>query len=167
MELKSKFSYSFILKVCFVAIYFGLLVHFLVISLSSANAASYDISGNLTIPSIDLNTSVTELQLQDGALDTPDTIVGSFSRSINKTLLIGHSTTVFDNLSKLNLDNEILYNGKTYRVLSIDVKKKNEINMNFILNPAPVDTLVLMTCAGQELEGGDATHRLIISAVSI
>jgi hypothetical protein len=28
-----------------------------------------------------------------------------------------------------------------------------------------MDTLVLMTCAGELLDNGDATHRLIITAV--
>ena len=37
--------------------------------------------------------------------------------------------------------------------------------MDEVLAPTEQNTLVIMTCAGEDLGGGDATHRLIVTAV--
>ena len=125
---------------------------------------SYEISAELSIPSIDLTSDVTALQLEDHELKTPDTIVGSFSRAENKTLLIGHSSTVFQDLNKVKFGDRIVYNGE-YVVNKIEVLEKNDINMSNLLAAAEEDTIVIMTCAGADLGNGDATHRLIVTAV--
>ena len=85
----------------------------------------------------------------------------------NKTLLVGHSSTVFRDLDKLVLDDRLVYRGQLYRVTSIEMHEKKEISMMKLLEAEKVDTVVLMTCAGQDLGGGDASHRLIIEAVRV
>ena len=37
--------------------------------------------------------------------------------------------------------------------------------MNKILEASDKDTVVLMTCAGKDLGNGDASHRLIVTAI--
>lgn len=37
--------------------------------------------------------------------------------------------------------------------------------MSTLLTPTSQDTIILMTCAGTDLGNGDASHRLIITAV--
>ena len=91
-------------------------------------------------------------------------IVGSYGPNINKTLLVGHSSTVFEELDQLRVDQEINYNDSVYRVTEIKVLRKEEISMTEILSGASVDTIILMTCAGDSLPNQDATHRLIITA---
>ena len=135
-------------------------------STSPAEATKYEISTEITIPAINLESDVTALKLRDGKLDTPDTIVGSFSRANNKIFLVGHATTVFRDLKNLKMEDEIIYDYTTYIVQNIEVLEKAEISMNGLLKEAEVDTLVIMTCFGEMLPGGDATHRLIITAVA-
>jgi LPXTG-site transpeptidase (sortase) family protein len=129
-------------------------------------AEAYDISGKLTISEIGLSTDVTSLEIKDGELKTPDTIVGSYSRAQNKTFLVGHSAAVFRHLDAVKYDDEIKYNNKTYKVTKIELVAKDEVSMNQLLNPSEEDTLVIMTCAGKKIGADDATHRLIITAAS-
>lgn len=137
---------------------------YIFIGLQPAEAKSYDISGNLKIPEIALDIGVTTLELNERKLETPDTIVGSYSRNPNKTLLIAHSTTAFKNLKNLAIGAEITYNDKTYRVIDEKTYEKSEINMTKLLKTAEKDTLILMTCAGEPIGKLDATHRLIVTA---
>ena len=104
--------------------------------------------------------------MDNDKLNTPDTIVGSYTRAENKTLLIGHSTTVFQDLDQVKMSDYINYNNKTYQVNDIELLEKSDIDMNDALKTTDKDTIVIMTCAGTLLEGGDATHRLIITASS-
>lgn len=134
--------------------------------LQPTEATSYVKSAELLIPEIGLNTDVTALELGNDGLTTPAKIVGSYSQAENKTLLIGHSTSAFQNLNQINIGDEIYYNNKPYEVMAIDMKQKADINMNELLSQSAKDTIVLMTCAGQLLEHGDATHRLIVYASS-
>lgn len=137
---------------------------YIFIGLQPAEAKSYDISGSLKIPEISLDIGVTTLELNERKLETPETIVGSYSRNPNKTLLIAHSTTAFKNLKKLKIGAEITYNDKTYRVLDKKTYEKSEINMTKLLKAAEKDTLILMTCSGKPIGELDATHRLIVTA---
>ena len=138
---------------------------YIVVGLQPVEAADYDIAAELNIPSLGLEADVTTLTLDNNKLDTPDAIVGSYTRAENKTLLIGHSTTVFQNLNQVELGNEISYSGNNYRVAEIKTIPKSAINMNKILAGSDKDTIIIMTCAGELLDGGDATHRLIVTAV--
>lgn len=151
----------------FIALYFIAFSIYIIIGLQPAEAIkSYDISGKLSIPSINLDADVTTLTLNEHRLDTPETIVGSYSKAQNKTLLIGHSTTVFADLERLKLNETINYNGSTYRITNIDMVPKSTINMDQLLSAADKDTIIIMTCAGQLYENSDSSHRLLISAVN-
>ena len=154
-------------KGIFVGLYILAVAVYIAIGLQPAEATNYQISGRLAIPSISLISDVTKLELDHGNLATPDTIVGSYTQARNKTLLIGHSTTVFEGLDATNLGDVINYGSKNYQIVAKDVFKKSDINMDELLAESEYDTLVIMTCAGQLLDGGDATHRLILTAVEI
>ena len=160
MELKRRLDP----KTVFIGLYVVLFSIYIIVGLQPADAANYPVSAELSIPSIGLTSDVTTLQLENHALNTPDTIVGSYSQAEHKTLLIGHSTTVFERLNEVELGDLVEYDGGDYRVTSITILPKGEISMNEILQGADEDTLVIMTCAGQLLDGGDATHRLMITA---
>ncbi|MBR3254274.1 sortase [Candidatus Saccharibacteria bacterium] len=162
MEIRARLDFRKIVillyAVCFVVyLIFGL-------TPTSAGATYYEISGNLEIPAIDLNSDVTTLNIEDHQLKTPRTIVGSYSQSENKTLLIGHSSTVFSKLDQIWVGDIVNYNGYSYLVKDIIIDKKENISMRELLRAAETDTLIIMTCAGNDLEDGDATHRLIITA---
>ena len=161
MELKRGFDF----RKFFVVVYSLFLVIYLVVGLQPAQAVDYKIDAGVEIPSISLESDVTALELDQSRLNTPDAIVGSFSNAKNKTLLIGHSTTVFANLNRVKVGDEVIYNGKTYHVKSRVYRAKEDILMDELLVQEDTDTLVLMTCAGELLGEGDATHRLIIYAV--
>lgn len=150
----------------FIGIIIFVAAMYFVIGLSPAEAAKYEISAELSIPSIGLNSDVTKLKLENKHLETPTTIVGSYTQAKNKTLLIGHSTTVFENLENVNIGEEIQYEQKNYRILGKEVFAKSEIDMDEVLKPAERDTIIIMTCAGELYDGGDASHRLIIEAVA-
>lgn len=137
---------------------------FLLTGLSSAGAIEYEISTQIEIPAINLTSDVTEIELKENKLETPDLIVGSFASATNKTFLVGHSSTVFQRLKEINLGDEIKYNDKKYVVKNTTVLAKAEISMRELLKSSEVDTLVIMTCSGEDLGNGDATHRLIVTA---
>lgn len=161
MELKKRLN----LKAVLIGLYAVVFVAYVIVGLKPAEAAqSYEISAELNIPSIGLVSDVTTLHLEDHELKTPDSIVGSFSRAENKTLLIGHSSTVFQNLDKVAVADEITYDDDIYIVKQIETLEKSEIDMSKLLAQADENTLVIMTCAGTDLGNGDATHRLIITA---
>ena len=161
MELKKRLS----LRTVLIGLYVVVFGAYVIWGLQPAEAAqSYEISAELNIPSISLTSDVTTLKIEDHELKTPDTIVGSFSRAENKTLLIGHSSTVFQNLNEAQLDDEIIYNNNKYIVENIEVLEKADVDMSKMLAPAEKDTLVIMTCAGMDLGNGDATHRLVLTA---
>ena len=161
MELKKRLN----IKTVLMGLYAVFFMAYIIVGLNPAEAAqSYEIFAELNIPSINLSSDVTALQLEDRELKTPDTIVGSFSRAENKTLLIGHSSTVFQNLNKVKLGEEIDYDNHIYIAQKIETLEKSEIDMSKLLARANKDTLIIMTCAGTDLGNGDATHRLIITA---
>ncbi|MBR0430774.1 sortase [Candidatus Saccharibacteria bacterium] len=160
MELKKRLDFRLVLVVIyFVA--FGIYVFF---GLQPVGAKKYEISASLQVPSINLNSAVTALELEGRELKTPEYIVGSYTRSENKILLLGHSSTVFKNLDQIKLSEEINYDGLNYKIVEIELIEKSKIKMGELLKSAEKKTLILMTCAGEDLGGGDATHRLIITA---
>ena len=163
MELKRRVD----LRKLFTILYLVAFLGFLIIGFQPAEARHYEISGRLEIPSIGLFSDVTTLELNNHKLETPDTIVGSFSRNDNKTLLIGHSTTVFKNLAGARLHDLFFYNDEIFEVVKIETLAKNQINMDEILAPSDSPTIIIMTCAGEPLENQDATHRLIVTATKV
>ena len=148
----------------FVIISLIVTVIYFIVGLSPVRATEYEIGGVVEIPSISLVSDVTKLDLTNEGLKTPDEIAGSYTRN-NKTLLIGHSTTVFQDLDEVKLNDEIYYDGEKYKVAEITYARKEDIIMSELLKKEERDTLVLMTCAGTLLPGGDATHRLILRAI--
>ena len=162
MELGHKFS----ARRAFVGLYVLAFAVYLIIGLQPAEAVNSVASAELLIPQIGLTTDVVELELKENGLETPAKIAGSYTQAENKTLLIGHSTTVFENLYQVNLGDTINYDNQVYKIIAIDKVPKVDIEMDKILAGADRDTIILMTCAGELLDGGDATHRLIITALS-
>lgn len=153
-------------KKIFIGLYMLALTAYVIIGLQPAEAVHYDVSGQLNIPSIGLASDVTTLTLSDHKLDTPDTIVGAYSQAARKTLLIGHSTTVFTELDQVKLNADINYSGQAYRVIALDMVRKSDVDMQQVLSAAEQDTLIIMTCAGQLIGGGDSTHRLMVTAIA-
>lgn len=161
MELKKRLN----LRAVLIGLYVAVFGAYVIWGLQPAEAAkNYEISTKLNIPSINLTTDVVTLQLENRELKTPDAIVGSFSRANNKTLLIGHSTTVFQNLNNVKIGDEINYDNGIYVVKNIKVLEKANVDMSKILASTEKQTLEIMTCTGDLLDGGDATHRLMITA---
>ncbi len=161
MELKRRWD----ARVIFTIMYCVCFVTYLCVVFWPAEAKSYAVSARLVIPSIGLVSDVTNVDLVDGELETPDTIVGSYSRSAHKDFLFGHSSTVFKELNQVNIGDEIIYEDAKYVVSVSEVLTKAEVRMSKLLRKAERDTLVLMTCAGEDLGDGDASHRLILTAI--
>ena len=147
-------------------VYLVALVIYLVVGLAPAEAAQYVVADTLEIESIGLTSDVTELNLVEHRLDTPEEIVGSYSRWPSKTLLIGHAGTVFQDLNLVSVGDTIKYGGAIYKVSQIELYRKEDVDMEAVLAPAPRRTLSIMTCAG-EVRGLDASHRLILTAVAV
>ena len=162
MELRRRINTTAV----FVFIYFSSLLTFLIIGLQPVEAAQYSVSGKLSIPSINLDTDVTSLALENDKLNTPDTIAGSYSNSDNKVLLIGHYVGIFKDLINVRLSDRIIYNNKSYSVIKLDYQEKSIVDMSEILKGENIDTIVLMTCAGTIHNNGDASHRYIVTAVA-
>lgn len=119
----------------------------------------------LSITNISLTTPVQPIELTDHQLIAPDTIAGVYNANPNKTFIIGHSSTIFRELHKAQIGDDISYDDKTYRIVTSETLAKSSIDMQELLAPAATDTIVIMTCAGKPLANQDATHRLIITAI--
>ena len=128
----------------------------------SENASSF-----LIINSINLSTPVADVELRDNTLVAPDHIVGSFSSHPGKTLLIGHSSTIFQDLNRVRFGDIIDYNDHSYRVTNIEIRTKDKISMTNVLAGSEHETLVLMTCSGEKISTNDYTDRLIITAEAV
>lgn len=152
-------------KFIFIGVYCVAFLTYIIYGLQFAEATNYEINAKLEIPSIGLATDVTPLTLEENKLDTPDSIVGSYSSFPSKTLLIGHTTGVFHALNRIAVGDQITYQDNKYDVIDYYVALKSDINMTDLLSATDKDTLVLMTCAGTLYEGGDASHRLIVTAI--
>lgn len=121
-------------------------------------------TGSLTIPAIGLEAPVAKVSLDGKTLTAPEQIAGSFSQHQGKTLLIGHSSTIFSTLHQVQLGDKLTYNDHVYTVSSIETKLKSDIDMADVLKSESKDTVILMTCSGEPLGGQDYSHRLIITA---
>lgn len=128
---------------------------------SSIEAASYP---ELVIPSISLTTPVIPLEMTERQLIAPAEVAGSYSQAEHKQFIIGHSSTVFENLHNINLNDSFFYQNHEYVITSIDTVRKSDVDMDAILAPSNIDTIIIMTCAGAPLPDQDATHRLIVTA---
>ena len=169
-SIKSKKTHLVIFAVYFLAAFFILLMGIKIIQNMNTVYAqeSATASQNLSIPAIGLDTPVTTVEYTGTELSVPHKIAGAYTAHDNKTLLFGHSSTVFNELKNLRINDEISYNGKKYEIVSIENKEKSSISMKEILKEETTDTIVLMTCSGEPIPNTDAdyTHRLIITAVT-
>lgn len=127
-------------------------------------ASSYSHDKRLDIPQLQIHSAVEELTLDHNQLKTPDTTVGSYQQAQNTTLLIGHSSTIFHNLSQAQIGQTIRYGGTSYQISSISILTKTSIDMHKLLDSNEKPTLILMTCAGKHLGNQDYSHRLVITA---
>ena len=151
-------------RAIFAMIYFLCLAFYLVFGLRPVEATNYEIIARVSIPKINLVSDVTSLSLTEHRLETPDEIIGSFRRAKNKTLLIGHSSTVFKNLADVEIGDTVIYDEEIYVIYSKEILAREEVKMDGLLRGEEEPTLVIMTCAGENLGNGDATERLIITA---
>ncbi len=153
-------------KVCitvFYIIFFA--VYFIIGFQPAAEAMDYKVSNELKIESINLNAPVTKLEIKSGKLETPVDIAGSYSITPNKTLLIGHASSIFKNLNLAKIGDKIEYEGDTYKIISTETMEKSAVNMERLLANTKKPTLKIMTCAGEYYNDGDASHRLIVTAI--
>ena len=141
----------------------GASIYFINSIVSDTSATSTD---QLIIDGISLNTPVKKVELTGTELVSPETIAGAYEAADNKTLLIGHSTTVFKKLDQINGNMTIKYRGKDYQITEMVLMKKEDISMFDLTRPAKKDTIVLMTCAGEATGNHDFTHRLIVTAIA-
>lgn len=122
---------------------------------------------SLEINSIGLSAPVAEIEMQDRKLIAPANIAGIYHSARNKHFIIGHSATVFKSLHNVSLSDHLTYDDQEYLVTNIEILEKSSVDMFEILKATDVNTIVIMTCAGDPLPGQDATHRLIITATEI
>lgn len=152
-------------RAIFISVYAIFFVAYIIVGLQPASAvSSTQITSTLQIPSINLESEVAKIKLQNGELQIPDDIVGEFHISKKNHLLLGHSTTIFKNLEDLDIGDVIYYGDSQYIVSTEETKAKSQVNMKEILKNTGAEKITLMTCAGELLENQDATKRLIITA---
>lgn len=162
MELRKRID----LRYVFIGVYILAFLVYIIYGLRPIDAVhSEGISGSIEIPAIGLSSGVTRIELEGNKLPTPEKIVGSYSSNPNNTLLIGHEATIFKDLKNVELGDKVVYDDSTYKVNDIRIIEKDQINMRDVLAEKDETTLSIMTCAGTSLGGGDATHRLIVTAV--
>lgn len=120
----------------------------------------------LEIPAISLSTPVKISTLTGSDLSVPEQIAASYSMHDNKYFIFGHSSSVFKDIKNLQIGNQIIYQGQSYKVSLVEEKAKANVNMEDILASADIPTIILMTCSGEKIEGtnGDHTHRIIVTA---
>ena len=160
----AKFTLSHRNKIIFTAIYLFALTIYLFVGLRPSMAdASGDI--RLQIPDIQLAAPVLDVEKQGSTIPVPDRSVGAYHSSENKTLLVGHSSTVFHDLNQLNTGDTFTYDNQEYTITEMETMPKSAIKMATLLAPEAKPTLILMTCAGDPLGDQDYTHRLIITAI--
>lgn len=129
-----------------------------------AEAISYPV---LEIPSINLSTPVEPLSLENHELIAPATIAGSYQRFENKIFIIGHASTVFQDLDAIEIGGFLTYDGDTYQIFQRETLAKEDIDMSIVIGNAPTPVMIIMTCAGTPLPNQDATHRLMIYASKV
>ena len=117
-------------------------------------------------------------------VDVADTAVdaGNHVNKYGAKFLYGHNTSaVFGNLTSVGVGNvfTVAYNGtsRNYQVQEVQIFEKTsptqlsvdgrDYRMSFIANGKNRYDLVLMTCYGTMLGGGDATHRYVVFANAV
>lgn len=152
-------------KILFTAIYCLALITYIAIGFKPSADAAAD--NRLFIPAISLQTPVKTVTKNGNKLDVPDEIAGVYNEKHNKTLIIGHATTVFKNLHELHPGNTFTFDQEEYTITEMVTVPKSSINMSDLLSAADEPTIIIMTCAGTPVSNTDTTHRLLITAVQL
>lgn len=121
----------------------------------------------LSIPSIGLETPVTAVTLVEHEFTVPEYIAGFYTQADHKIFIMGHSSTVFKKLDRVQVGQTFTYNGDTYLIHNTETLPKSAISMARILQAEEQDTIIIMTCAGTPLANQDATHRFIVTATKV
>lgn len=121
----------------------------------------------LFIPSIGLIARVTDIERDGNTLKSPDYIAGAYHATNHKTVLIGHSSTIFNNLHNIRLKDKFTFDNKSYTVVKTEILEKALIDMNEVVAETEKNTLILMTCYGESLGGQDFSHRFIVTAEEV
>lgn len=152
----------------FLASFFAIMLPiYIFIGLQPAPIANASSLPQLNISSINLETPVTPVNIVDHEFIVPSQIAGFYTQAENKIFLMGHSSTVFKKLDRVQVGEIITYNNIDYRVDKVETLAKSDISMNKILQAEEEETIIIMTCAGTPLANQDATHRLIITATRL
>lgn len=152
-------------KILFTAVYFLALFAYIAVGFKPSAEASAD--NRLFIPAINLQTPVKTVTKNNNKLDVPDEIAGVYNEKHNKTLIIGHSTTVFKNLNNLHPGDAFTFDHENYLITEMVTVPKSSINMTDLLSAADEPTIIIMTCAGTPVSNTDTTHRLLVTAVQV
>ena len=155
-------KFSIIFGVIYFCIVAGLTAYFFIPKPVDASSDE-----RLFIPSIGLVARVQNIEREENSLKAPDYAVGAYRATIHKTVLIGHSSTVFENLHNIKLKDKFKFDEKNYVVQKIEILEKTMIDMNEIVAETEENTVVLMTCYGEQLSGQDFSHRLIVTAKEV
>lgn len=130
----------------------------------SADASSEE---RLYMPSIGLIARVKNIERTGNQLIAPDEIAGAYKATNHKTVLIGHSSTIFKDLKNVKYADEFTFDSTKYSVQEIRTIPKNLVDMEDIVSETEKNTLILMTCSGEPLGGQDYSHRLVIKAEEV
>ena len=121
----------------------------------------------LFMPSIGLIARVTDIERDGNTLKAPDYIAGAYHATNHKTVLIGHSSTIFNNLHNIKIKDTFTFDQKTYTVIKTEILEKAMIDMGEIVAETDENTIILMTCYGEPLGGQDFSHRFIVTAKEV
>lgn len=130
----------------------------------TADASSEE---RLFIPTIGLVARVRDIERTGNQLIAPDEIAGAYKPTLHKTVIIGHSSTIFKDLKKIGGEDTFTFDKKTYKVKSREIIEKSVVNMSEIVSETDVNTVIIMTCYGEPLGGQDYSHRLIVTAEEV
>lgn len=157
---RAKFS------IIFGILYFALIAGFTayIFIPKSADASSEE---RLFMPSIGLIARVKNIDRTGNQLIAPDEIAGAYQPTIHKTVIIGHSSTIFKDLKNINSDDIFSFDDKKYEIKKKEIIEKNFVNMKEIVSETEKNTVILMTCYGEPLGGQDYSHRLVITAEEV
>ena len=112
---------------------------------------------------VEANTNLI-LEIPKISLTSPERIAGVYHANQNHDFIIGHSTTIFQNLNKLNVGDTFRFGDQTYQIKTRKIQQKSVIDMSKLLAKKSTPTITLMTCHGEKISGHDYTERLILTA---
>lgn len=119
----------------------------------------------LEIPKISLTSPIRALEITDeNTLISPERIAGVYHANQNHDFIIGHSSTIFHNLNKLNIGDTFRFGDQTYQIKTRKIQLKFDVDMAKLLTKKSTPTITLMTCHGEKISGHDYTERLILTA---